>query len=126
MKRRLIISNFAQVNGRKPKSLRSEVFKRLCNGRKAYGARKPSRKHKRTFARILSDDFAAVDLREEPCNNGLPEKGKLTEEGRKGAKETNNKTVRRAAKDKAAVLQAGQRKTLPFRRAVWQFFSEEV
>ena len=24
--------------------------------------------------RILSDDFATVDLREEPCNNSLPEK----------------------------------------------------
>ena len=29
--------------------------------------------------RILSDDFAAVDLGEELCNNGLPEKEKLTE-----------------------------------------------
>ena len=60
---------------------------------------------------ILSDDFAAVDLGEEPCNNSLPEKGKLTERNEKGI---NNKTVRCAAKEKAAVLQAGQRKTLPF------------
>ena len=46
--------------------------------------RKPSWKHKRTFVQILSDDFAAVDLREEPCNNGLPEKGRLTERNEKG------------------------------------------
>ena len=64
--------------------------------------------------RILSDDFAAVDLGEEPCHNSLPEKVKLTGRNEKG---TNNKTVRRAAKEKAAVLQADQRKTLPFRRA---------
>ena len=38
--------------------------------------RKPSWKHKRTFVQILSDDFAAVDLREESCNNSLSEKEK--------------------------------------------------
>ena len=88
------------------RSLNGPVTAERCRGNE-----NPRRSNKRTFVRILSDDFAAVDLREEPCNNGLPEKGKLTEEGPKGTKGTNNKTVRRAAKDKAAVLQAGQRKT---------------
>ena len=31
------------------------------------GNENPRRSNKRTFVRILSDDFAAVDLREEPC-----------------------------------------------------------
>ena len=47
-----------------------------------------------------------------------PGKGKTHGEEQKG---TNNKTVRRAAKGKAAVLQAVQRKTLPFRLVAANF-----
>ena len=43
------------------------------------GNENPRGNNKRTFVRILSDDFAAVDVREEPCHNSLPEKGNLTE-----------------------------------------------
>ncbi len=56
------------------------------------GNENPRRNNKRTFVRILSDDFAAVDLGEEPCNNGLPEKVKLT--GAKG-KRKYDKSARR-------------------------------
>ena len=41
---------------------------------------------------ILSDDFAAVDLCEEPCHNGLPKKVKLTERNKKGDKQQNGTT----------------------------------
>ena len=67
----------------------------------------PRRNNKQTFVRILSDDFAAVDLREEPCNNGLPEKEKLTERDEKGQRGQTIKRYGRAAKNKAAVLRAG-------------------
>ncbi len=67
--------------------------------------------------RILSDDFAAVDLREEPCNNGLSEKGKLT-----GQRERENMIKARGGKN--GTLQAGQRKAR-FRRAfVFSFLDE--
>ena len=65
----------------------------------------PRGNNERTFVRILSDDFAAVDLCEEPCQTEPPEKGKSWRQKRRRKCE---KT--RAAKDKAAVLQAGQRK----------------
>ena len=101
---------FAQVNGRKEKLV---PIYALNNERKIKNSSMQELFRIRTI-KVLRGNFSAVDLGEEPCNNGLPEKGKLTERDKK---ETNNKTVWRAAKEKAAVLQAGQRKTLPFRRA---------
>ena len=63
------------------------------------------------YIKVLRGNFAAVDLCEEPCHNGLSEKEK---HGGKGKQ----RTERRAAKEKAAVLQAGQRKAR-FRRRVF-------
>ena len=39
--------------------------------------------------KVLSGNFSAVDLGEEPCHNGLPEKVKLTERNEKGDKQPN-------------------------------------
>ena len=58
------------------------------------------------YIKVLRGKFSAVDLREEPCNNGLPEKEKLTRENEKD--NIKNCTVRRGNR---ANLQAGQRKT---------------
>ena len=60
------------------RSLTGSVTAERCRGNE-----NPRGNNKRTFVIILSDDFAAVDLCEEPCNNGLPEKGKLTERDEK-------------------------------------------
>ena len=76
--------------------------------------------------KVISGNFATVDLCEEPCNNGLPEKGKFTDRDEKGQRGQTLKRYECAAKDKAAVLQAGQRKTLPFRRAVCRSFFRKV
>lgn len=67
--------------------------------------------------RILSNDFAAVDLREEPCNNSLPEK----QNSRRGTKrKTATKNARRSGKN--GPLQAGQRKARLRRRSGAVFF----
>ena len=44
------------------RSLNGPVTAERCRGNE-----NPRRSNKRTFVRILSDDFAAVDLCEEPC-----------------------------------------------------------
>ena len=54
------------------------------------------------YIKVLRGNFSAVDLREEPCNNGLPEKEKLTRENEKD--NIKNCTVRRRNR---ANLQAG-------------------
>ena len=54
------------------------------------------------YIKVLRGKFSAVDLREEPCNNGLPEKEKLTRENEKD--NIKNCTVRRRNR---ANLQAG-------------------
>ena len=54
------------------------------------------------YIKVLRGKFSAVDLCEEPCNNGLPEKEKLTRENEKD--NIKNCTVRRRNR---ANLQAG-------------------
>ena len=44
------------------------------------------------YIKVLRDNFSAVDLREEPCHNGLSEKGKRGGKGKE-------RTKRRAAEE---------------------------
>ena len=67
--------------------------------------------------KVISGNFATVDLREEPCYTEPPEKGKF---GGKTKNEQQNLKRRAAVKNEP--LQAGQRKAR-FRRRVVAVFS---
>ena len=113
-------SHNAEVNGTKTKSLRSEGFKGVYNGRKAYGMRNPHGNKNECLVRILSDDFAAVDLREEPCHNGLSEKEK---HGGKGKQ----RTERRAAEEQGDFASgSAQSPFTPPRVSLWGAVLREI
>ncbi len=56
------------------------------------------------YIKVLRGNFSAVDLREEPCHNGLSEKEKHGGRGKE-------KNMIKARGGKNGTLQAGQRKT---------------
>lgn len=84
----LTITQFAQVNGRKEKLV---PIYALNNERKTKNSSMQELFRIRTI-KVLRGNFAAVDLCEEPCHNGLSEKEK---HGGKGKQ----RTERRAAEE---------------------------
>ena len=76
----LTITQFAQVNGRKEKLV---PIYALNNERKTKNSSMQELFRIRAI-KVLRGNFSAVDLGEEPCNNSLPEKGKLTERNKRG------------------------------------------
>ena len=66
-------SKFAEVNGTKPKSLRrSREFSLRTQNNQARNATLLGSQF--VYIGVLSDDFAAVDVREELCYHSRPEK----------------------------------------------------
>lgn len=94
----LTITQFAQVNGRKEKLV---PIYALNNERKTKNSSMQELFRIRAI-KVLRGNFSAVDLREEPCHNGLSEKEK---HGGKGKQRNGGRRRNRA------ILQAGQRKT---------------
>ena len=72
----ILSSKFAEVNGTKPKSLRtsSEMFHRQKKSQVKILSLLSS---KVVSMGVLSDDFAAVDFREELCYHSRPKKRKF-------------------------------------------------
>ena len=63
----------AEVNGTKPKSLRRRRAKSPTHSKRAEQGTNLTRFLK-SFMGVFSDDFAAVDVREELCYHSRPEK----------------------------------------------------
>ena len=63
---------------------------------------------------VLGGNFSAVDLREEPCHNGLPKKEKEEAKG-------NERTERRAAEEQG-VFASGSAQNAVSAAALLQFF----
>ena len=72
----ILNSKSAEVNRTKPKSLRYKRVKRLVNSKEPSKV-VPLLGSQRLFIGVLSDDFAAVDVREELCEPKPAERGKF-------------------------------------------------
>ena len=68
---------FAEVNGTKPKSLRYRHAKRLISQKRAEQGKFSLLGSQFVYMGVLSDDFAAVDVREELCYHSRPKKHKF-------------------------------------------------
>ena len=66
-----------EVNGTKPKSLRYRRAKRACKQKKSRARKQSLLGSQFVYIGVLSDDFAAVDLREDYANLSLPKKAKF-------------------------------------------------
>ena len=75
----LTITQFAQVNGRKEKLV---PIYALNNERKTKNSSMQELFRIRAI-KVLRGNFSAVDLREEPCHNGLPKKKNAEAEGKR-------------------------------------------
>lgn len=70
-------SKSAEVNGTKPKSLRYRHAKRLISQKRAEQGKFSLLGSQFVYMGVLSDDFAAVDVREELCYHCRPKKRKF-------------------------------------------------
>ena len=67
-------SKTAEVNGTKPKSLHCGLVKRACKQKKSRAREVSLLSSQFISMGVLSDDFAAVDFREELCYHSRPKK----------------------------------------------------
>ena len=67
-------SKTAEVNGTKPKSLHCGLVKRACKQKKSRAREVSLLSSISLSIGVLSDDFAAVDVREVLCYHSLTEK----------------------------------------------------
>ena len=68
---------FAEVNGTKTKSLRYRHVKRACKQKKSRARNFSLLSSQFISMGVFSDDFAAVDIREELCYHSRPKKRKF-------------------------------------------------
>ena len=105
----------AEVNGAKTKSLRCRLVERLI-GKKSR-ARKPC-SAQRLYMGVLSDDFAAVDFREELCYHSRPKEAKF----KRNTVREKSKEESRARRKKREPVRSGSAGTAPRRRAFGLIF----
>ena len=73
----------AEVNGTKTKSLRYRCVKSLTDSKRTGQGKRSLLGSQTLYIGVLSNDFAAVDLREELCYHSLTEKFKRYNERQK-------------------------------------------
>ena len=88
------LSRLAEVNGTKTKSLRYGHVKRLLTKREPSKGKYLTRLQN-VYMGVLSDDFAAVDVREELCYHSLTEKAQIQEVHGTGIKPMKESHARR-------------------------------
>ena len=77
----ILNSKSAEVNGKKPKSLRYRRANNLTDSKRTEQGNSLLGSQF-VYIVVFSDDFAAVDFREELCHHSLTEYGKISGDGR--------------------------------------------
>ena len=77
VKGRHLLCRSAEVNGTKTKSLRYRCVKSLTDSKRTGQGKRSLLGSQTLYIGVLSDDFAAVDLREELCYHSRPKKEKF-------------------------------------------------